>query len=209
MKNSEQTFYQVLEIAQNAPHQEVVKAYHRAKEAYAADSPALYTMFTKEEANELRNLIEEAFQILGNQTKRRDYDQRLLNRGPQQGGVGPIEVRQAKLAETSNYKATELPNKSALAYTVDTEFEREIVAQSLFDGAFLKKVRLYKKLSIEHLSKETRVSRSYLNAIEADDFASLPAPVFLRGFVMQFAKHLGLDQNVVSVSYMSRIKKEV
>lgn len=200
----EQTYYQVLEIAHSAPHQEVVAAYQRAKAAYAPDSPALYTMFTKEEARELQSLIEEAFLVLGNQVKRREYDQLLLRRNDN----SPQEVKaEIHLVKTS----TSIPvsNSKTGAYTVNPDFEKEIAEQKVFDGPFLKKVRLYKNISIEHLVKETRIGRSYLNAVETDDFSSLPAPVFLRGFIIQFARHLGLDENLVVSSYLSRVKKEV
>lgn len=209
----EQTYYQVLEIAQSAPHQEVVAAYHRAKTTYATDSPALYTMFTKEEAADLRNLIEEAFATLGNQIKRREYDQALLNRNNEfKQDVQEIDALRntQKKADVQPIKTSALAtNNKTGAYEARPDFEKEILEQKNFDGPFLKKVRLYKNISIEHLVKETRIGRSYLNAIEADDFSSLPAPVFLRGFIIQLSRHLGLNENLVVGSYLSRIKRDV
>lgn len=195
-----------------APPQEIVAAYHRAKATYAPDSPALYTMFSKEEASELRNLIEEAFLVLGNQLKRREYDQLLLNRNsslPQNVAPTPVVQPTSPQIDVSSqaHKTLISPHKGG-GYEVSPDFEKEIAEQKNFDGPFLKKVRLYKNISIEHLVKETRIGRGYLNAIEADDFASLPAPVFLRGFIIQFARHLGLNEGLVVSSYLSHIKKE-
>lgn len=221
-RHSEQNFYEVLEVPQSAQHQEIVSAYQRAKEAYSPDSPALYTMFTKEEAAELRKLIEEAFQTLGNQKKRREYDLQLLSESSKanaksgQDHAPTIEVRNFSNDITphkpTQSSATNRPanndKKKNENFVADPQFEKEISERAQFDGAFLKKVRLYKKIELEQIVKETRVSKSYLTAIESDDFSSLPAPVFLRGFLIQLARYLGLKETDVAASYMSRIKKD-
>jgi curved DNA-binding protein CbpA len=228
-RSLDQTFYQVLEIPITAAHHEIVAAYQRAKEAYAPDSPALYTMFTPEEAVEIRKLVEEAFLILGNQTKRREYDQRLLNRSPQPTAKDLPDFAPQKDSafenkstnsnnkspsnDTANFSTSTVPDgfvKSRLSvYEVKPDLEKEIKTQTTFDGAFLRKIRQYKNINLDQLSKETRISRSYLAALESDDYEALPAPVFLRGFVIQVARMLGLDENAVASSYMSRIKKEI
>jgi hypothetical protein len=98
--------------------------------------------------------------------------------------------------------------KSRLSvYEVKNEIENEILNQAVYDGPFLRKVRQYKNINLDQLSKETRVSRSYLAAMESDDYDALPAPVFLRGFLVQTARILGLDENKVASTYLSRLKK--
>jgi len=44
-----------------------------------------------------------------------------------------------------------------------------------------------------------------IEALEADRFADLPEPVFLRGFLRQLAVCLGLDPAVISREYMERL----
>ena len=39
----------------------------------------------------------------------------------------------------------------------------------------------------------TRINRTYLQAIEDGRFEELPAPVYARGFVRSYARHLGVD----------------
>ncbi|MEQ1665516.1 MAG: helix-turn-helix domain-containing protein [Bdellovibrionales bacterium] len=219
-KNTTQNYYELLEVPIDAPHHFIVSAYQRAKEAYSPESPALYTIFTKEEADEIRKMVEEAFLILGNQSKRKEYDQLLLNRGvnPTHAKALPDfgPVRGEPTNTTSEFTATAhkstIPEgfaKSRLSvYEIKPELESEISACKNFDGAFIRKIRQYKNINIDHLSKETRISRNYLAALEAEDFEALPAPVFLRGFVVQVARMLGLDENQVANSYMSRVKKD-
>jgi len=46
---------------------------------------------------------------------------------------------------------------------------------------------------LEQVSASTRIPRDKLMAIEGNDPSAFAAPVYLRGFVRQFARHLGLD----------------
>ncbi|MBK9040786.1 MAG: DnaJ domain-containing protein [Bdellovibrionales bacterium] len=75
---ADQTYYEILEVASDATQQQIHAAYHRARNTYSPESPALYSMFTREEARDLMSLIEEAFSTLSNQTKRKDYDKQLI-----------------------------------------------------------------------------------------------------------------------------------
>jgi hypothetical protein len=95
---------------------------------------------------------------------------------------------------------------SLSTYKIDEAVEAEIAARDEWDGAFLGKVRAYKNVSLDKLSDATRVSRAYLAAVEASDFRALPAPVFVRGFVAQTARILGLDEARVATSYMKLLK---
>jgi cytoskeletal protein RodZ len=60
-------------------------------------------------------------------------------------------------------------------------------------GAQLRQQRLRLRLSIDDISRETRIPSHRLEAIEKDDFESLPSLVFTRNFVRQFAMFLKLD----------------
>jgi cytoskeletal protein RodZ len=60
-------------------------------------------------------------------------------------------------------------------------------------GGKLRQERLGLGLTIEDISRETKIPSRYLGAIEAEDFESLPSLVFTRNFVRQFALSLKLD----------------
>ncbi|HYQ80591.1 MAG TPA: J domain-containing protein, partial [Anaeromyxobacteraceae bacterium] len=61
---TEQSFYEILEIPQDAPLDEVEKAYQRAKALYAPGSLAIYSLVAPEEMALLNRRIEEARQVL-------------------------------------------------------------------------------------------------------------------------------------------------
>ena len=74
------------------------------------------------------------------------------------------------------------------------------------DGVFLQKIRLYKGVTLDQLSEEIRVIKSTLVALEANQVDPLPVAVFTRGFVVQIARVLGLDERKISEAYMKFFK---
>lgn len=60
-------------------------------------------------------------------------------------------------------------------------------------GEELKKEREIRGISLAEIAEATKISKRFLGAIEKNDFESLPAPVFTRGFVREYARYLGLN----------------
>ena len=60
-------------------------------------------------------------------------------------------------------------------------------------GRRLRASRLESGFTLEQAAEETRINYGYLDAIEADRFDVLPAPVYVRGFVRLYARFLGID----------------
>jgi cytoskeleton protein RodZ len=65
-------------------------------------------------------------------------------------------------------------------------------------GETLRRERLRKDLSLEQISRETKISARLLDAIERDQFDLLPGGVFAKSFVRQYAHFLGLDEDEMS-----------
>lgn len=67
-------------------------------------------------------------------------------------------------------------------------------------GEILKKARLERQLSLEQVSRVTRINIKYLKAIEANDFDSLPPAAFTKGFMQNYAKAVGLNApNILAI----------
>src|ERR1700691_1953638 len=60
-------------------------------------------------------------------------------------------------------------------------------------GAKLRQERVGKGLAIDDIARDTRIATRFLEAIETDDYSSLPGLVFTRNFVRQYALTLHLD----------------
>jgi hypothetical protein len=230
-------YYEILEVNRDAPQNEVHQAYQRAKATYSSENPALYSMFSKEEARELMRMIEEAYAVLGNGNERRNYDQTLRGTESsaatvtssaaqtpapqvvqtQQSSMPDFAATEAAAATSDAYviKKRETPKPTLppgtgrtpmSTYAIKDDIEKEIAQTEDWDGAILKKIRTYKGVTIEQVSEATRISKTYLNAVEKDDFAALPAPVFVRGFIVQISRILGLNENKVATSYLKNLK---
>lgn len=62
-------------------------------------------------------------------------------------------------------------------------------------GEHLKRERELRGHTLKKVFEVTRVPLKYLEAIEADDFDSLPQPTFVKGFLRAYCKFLGIDDN--------------
>lgn len=75
-------------------------------------------------------------------------------------------------------------------------------------GSFLKRHRQTQGKDLEEIAKKTRIHASTLRAIEEDNPKALPAEVFARGFVKNYAQYLGLDPNEALAWYIEQNEGE-
>ena len=68
-------------------------------------------------------------------------------------------------------------------------------------GRYLQSLRVKKGLGLDDLSHRTHISKQNLVSIEIDDFANLPAPVHVKGFLRAYAEVLGLNPDRVLQYY--------
>lgn len=60
-------------------------------------------------------------------------------------------------------------------------------------GGTLANERRMRALSLEQVATATRIRPVFLRALERDDLAALPGPVYTRGYVRTYAEYLGLE----------------
>ncbi len=60
-------------------------------------------------------------------------------------------------------------------------------------GESLRARREELKLTLDKVSQKTKISLNILRALEANDFASLPSPAYVKGFVLSYARVVGLS----------------
>jgi len=60
-------------------------------------------------------------------------------------------------------------------------------------GSLLTRAREARGLTLEDAERDTRISRRYLQALEAEQFEVIPAPVYARGFLRSYSQYLGID----------------
>jgi len=74
------------------------------------------------------------------------------------------------------------------------------MAKGIF-GERLKRERELREVSVDELTKSTRISQRFLEALENEDWGKLPGGVFGRAFVRTVARYLGLDEEALLAEY--------
>lgn len=273
-RDAKQSYYEVLDVSFNASPEVIRTSYIRAKNAYNRDSLAAYSLFDREESKRVLEEIEEAYTILSDSDKRRQYDEshgivssesvyeayhrgnhavaafsRGQNSFQEEGGErfsleddpfrrsssekngnrtapGPVGTSVSSPAATSPAPAGGLSHIEKLkalqeigqapaavknyqivrTHEADPAMDERIAQAKDVSGAFLRQVREYKKVSAEEIMNILKIGRNYLTALEEDDVSRLPANVFVRGFVIQYAKALKLDHEKFANAYMEFLK---
>jgi cytoskeletal protein RodZ len=68
-------------------------------------------------------------------------------------------------------------------------------------GERLKREREMREVPMDELTKATRISRRFIEALENEDWDKLPGGVFGHGFVRTIARYLGLDEEALLGEY--------
>jgi len=206
---SEQDHYEILEIPRDATPEEIERSFRMAQSTYAEDSLAGYSVLDATDAQALRERIAIAHRVLSDPESRRAYDASLAGAG---SAASPDAAVQAalELPEPSELPASPergaLPPPEPSAHTAlddQDPFEEE---DDEFDGPRLRRSRLHRGLELEDISRVTKINPTYLQFIEEGRFDDLPAPVYVRGFVVAYADCVGLDSKRVASSYMKKFE---
>ena len=73
-------------------------------------------------------------------------------------------------------------------------------------GPELREERQRRSMTLESLVERTKIRPAYLQAIEEERFGDLPAAVFVRGFLREYSRCLGVPGEEVTRLYMKRYR---
>lgn len=187
-----ENYYEILSLTQQASHEEIARAYHTAKSTFSKDNLATYTLFTPEEKQQELARLEEAYQHLSNPERRRQYDKRLTLI---QGGLSEESLPQEPLDLL-------IPSSQKESVSFDLK------AGDPLTGELLKRIRERQALTLEDVSRITKISVRSLTAIEEEKKDQVPARVYLQGFIRNLAQLYHLDPKVAVSAYCKHIDGE-
>ena len=207
-------YYELLEVSVTASSQEIHKAYERIRRVYEPNSIALYSLFTPEETDAIHQRIEDAYRTLVYEDNRKRYDAILRERNelPELPPL-PVQQRYQSPAFPPAYSAPAATGSSvraeALNQSVPSQPSQEPASQvsqliSEFTGPTIKLLREQKGLTLRNVADMTKLGTRYLEFLENEIFAKLPARAYIRGFLMMYAKALGCDPIRISNDYLKR-----
>lgn len=79
----------------------------------------------------------------------------------------------------------------------------EPVASAESFGTWLRRQREGRDIGLREISEQSKISIRYLQALETGRFDVLPAAVFAKGFLRQYARYVGLDAEEVVNAYIA------
>ena len=71
-------------------------------------------------------------------------------------------------------------------------------------GEYLRKVRQTRGIELSDISQRSKISERYLRAIEEERFSDMPAAVYVRGYVMEYARAIRIDPQKAVESHLRR-----
>ncbi|HTN43949.1 MAG TPA: helix-turn-helix domain-containing protein [Nitrospiria bacterium] len=190
----EQTFYEIFEIPTTATREQIEQAYALAKKTYGDQSLATYSLFDTEERKEIIRKIHLAYETLSDEKRRRAYDQELLGR------VGPpipsLPVSEPSVAAEPILGSE--PEKAAARTFEPVDIDS-------MTGLELRQIRERRGIPLQEIASKTRINITYLEFLEKNQFRSLPPAVYLRSYVIQYARLLDLDAGRVADRILSLV----
>ena len=82
--------------------------------------------------------------------------------------------------------------------------EPTVGPETEFSGALLKAIREARGIDLADIAQRSKIGISHLRAIEDERWELMPATVYLRGFVVEYARTLKLDVSRVTRSFLDR-----
>lgn len=193
MPTEEPTLYMVLGVSRSATDEEVRRAYKRQREIYASGGLAVVSVLDGDRLLVAQRKLDEAYDTLLDAVRRRAYDLSTFS-GPEREPETLATARPALVVEQ---------------VMLQHELQREIGPDTEFSGGLLRKVRESLGLELADISRTTKIARSHLQAIEDERFGELPALVYVRGFLVEFAKQVRLDPVQVQKTYLRRLREDL
>ncbi len=84
--------------------------------------------------------------------------------------------------------------------------ELKVVSRDTGEGSIgetLRGARESQRISLQQAEQVTRIRREFLQALERDDFATLPGSAYAKGFLRNYARFLGLDADALNARYQA------
>ena len=214
---TEQDFYEVLEVGYTASPEEIQTAYESAREIYSSDSLVSSSILSKDERRHILQRVTEAYQTLIAEDSRRLYDESLFGDEPpsredsaSSEAIPDEDANENQSASEQSRSFPRLVKGAQPAPVLDEPLRRSQVQLGFKEeasGDFLRRARESAGQDLRSIAEETKIGVTMLGYIEDERLDRLPAPVYLRSFVAQYAHCLGLDSEKVVRTYIARIKR--
>lgn len=193
--------YKLLKISRESTLHDIEEAYLRARQEH--DPLATYGLIPEEELPDPEE-IEAAYRFLKEEHMRQTSSSKVSKRAAPPSSPPSSKVSQEPKGGGSQASDALAPfslrtPSNLRGGGVEGDWEKR-----LWDGSFLKAMRLARQLTLESISSIIKVSRTQLDALENHRYHLLPPPVYVKGFLRAYARVLHIDPEKLVRDYFSR-----
>ena len=174
--------WELLGVAPDASRDEVQRAYERLTALLGPGALALYSAADAEEQRRLQRALHAAYlRMLGTATEEPRHS------------PTPPPARDATPPAPQAPPGPAPASRPVVAAAPDLPAPPAIDERTEITGTILRQLRESRGRSADEVAARTRIRRVFIESLEREDFRALPERVFTRGFVMTYARELGLD----------------
>ena len=186
-----ESLYDLMEVTPTASFEDIRRANRSVREVYGVDSIVVNGLYSRDRLSDLHRRFDEAYNTLMDAPKRKAYDQELFPDGmPSQTILGATST----VPDEVKPPPEELPPMP------------ELGPETEYTGTLLKHIREATGTDLREISERTKIGMTYLQAIEDETFAKLPAVVYVRGFLVEYCKIVNIKTERVLQTYLPRYR---
>jgi flagellar biosynthesis protein FlhG len=190
--------YDLLEVPPTASFEDIRRANRRIRDIYGAESVAISGLYDPASLEAVHRRLDLAYTTLMDAAKRKEYDMELFPDGV------PMPVSPPVYADVPAPRpAAKVDEPAAIAVRPPMP---EISPATEFSGPLLRQIREAIGVELREIAERSKIGMAYLTALEGEWFSKLPAAVYVRGFLAEYARALGLDGERVKQTYLARFR---
>jgi flagellar biosynthesis protein FlhG len=191
--------YELLEVPPTASFEDIRRANRRIRDVYGAESIAVSGLYDPAALEAVHRRLDLAYTTLMDAAKRKDYDLDLFPDGV------PMPVQHPPSGEHVAPPRPPAKGEDPATLTVRPPMP-ELSPRTEFSGPLLRQIREAIGIELREIAEKSKIGMAYLQAMEGELWHKLPAPVYVRGFLSEYARALGLDADRVKQTYLDRYR---
>ncbi|HEX7839357.1 MAG TPA: helix-turn-helix domain-containing protein, partial [Kofleriaceae bacterium] len=189
--------YELLEVPPTASFEDIRRANRRIRDIYGAESVAISGLYDPASLEAVHRRLDLAYTTLMDAAKRKEYDMELFPDGV------PMPVTPSIHADPVSRPQVKVDDPVTISVRPPMP---EISAGTEFSGPLLRQIREAVGVELREIAERSKIGMAYLSALEGESFGKLPAAVYVRGFLAEYARALGLDGERVKQTYLARFR---
>lgn len=221
--------YEALGLGPGATRDEIERAFRFLEGLYAEGALATYSLLEPDEASAARARVRAAYEVLADPVRRQAYDAERGHPAGPETAPGPAEPITAGAAAATREAAPPPPPPPPTAahppvppapaphspaphpvhvasHARQPDRAVPLLLPEPVTGPTLRRFREERGVTLAEISARTKIGVRFLQYLEADRHSDLPALVYLKGFLAEYARCLGLDVKRTVDSYLSRVR---